>query len=1277
MPYRISPSRIARYFYLGGCERYLRYTSTPKGKRSEHGIPYIQDEAGSGSGRLIDAGYRWEEKVADSILGDKAIIAAAKPGTTISDREHGVAETLNALRDLKAGEYLYQPTIETPLRFYRHYGLDNRLVQFSRCRPDLILCREDESGKRKFQIIDIKASHDIKPSYRVQVACYALILRKVLSASSIDGEVDTTTGGVWLFNEQQPEWFDLSQPIEALETFFRDQLTPILCKPMKDIFWHVGFRCEWCAFFDHCRREADRTRSVSLIPRLTSHAKRFLKDSHWNPTKPVESLTDLKVMLSEPAKSIALNSCGSLRGKSDRLANHVCALETGEIVPHGGSTPMMPRMEHVRIILVLETDPLSGKLYAAGYFRKGGADVFGNDEREEIFVAATPEVTSDILTSFIKVLHQELADLHDHNAHKEWKERRSLQCYLFDHYERWIFSDLLIEVAQNPATAKEAVPLLEHFQNAELFSADYHPCDEKCYPLVVLTSVINETLALPYPFFTRLKDVAEIMQHPDKKIRYEPDETLCFQLSNRIRGDAILKVWDEKNADLLEMIREEVQQRLHAVDGIIDGLRHELRGKLFAWAERFSFPAQWNLKTPELSKLVFAVAHESLSNAMAIKARRSLPWAERLRDEIAIPLRFIGGDHWSLENPITGENIGADGFSSNLIAPNDFRGDMAQMAFNDTYYRDKVWGARGLVRFAGIDKIYRDRSGMVTALDLSIRRGKDQSLFYKGDQAVLYERAVDFLSKRLIRRLQEIDEEPEPEFLSVLLPNDSNYEQKCTRAPLIAPLIPRGTALTVSQKRAVRHFLENELSLIWGPPGTGKTHSLSMGILILAAAHIESGQTLSVAITSLAHAGIENALLKVAQLIPHFDLQEKIGLYKLGHVHLMKAETLPVVSAQGASDLYGRHPVLIIGGTAYALEKAIRKGMKPCDVLVIDEASQLKLPEVALAMMAKKKGGRLLVVGDDMQLPPITGADFPKPENGDPWLMDSIFGFLKSKDTAGKQYTVQLFENFRMNETLTKFPATNIYGDQYRPATNGIAHRRLRLKPRRNSKPPTVEEEFTDWILDPRWPMVLIIVEGVQAAVENPLEAEIVASLAVALRRQMFKEKSRRLYPRTQEGEQAFWTKGLFIVSPHHAQIRAIRRALAKRRRWHATPFVGTVEKLQGQESNCVIASYGVSDVETALFESEFIYNQNRLNVSLTRAKTKCIICLPRPLLAPHIDLLDDEEVMQGMTFMRNLEKFCQAHGEERNFNLDFIGDIGTGKKLTAIRARYSEKKTG
>jgi hypothetical protein len=118
--------------------------------------------------------------------------------------------------------------------------------------------------------------------------------------------------------------------------------------------------------------------------------------------------------------------------------------------------------------------------------------------------------------------------------------------------------------------------------------------------------------------------------------------------------------------------------------------------------------------------------------------------------------------------------------------------------------------------------------------------------------------------------------------------------------------------------------------------------------------------------------------------------------------------------------------------------------------------------------------------------------------------------------------------------------------------------------------------------------------------------------------------------------DQRFFAREVFFVSPHRAQIRAIRRELNARREWTSAPFVDTVDKMQGQEADAVIISYGVSDPEYALMESEFIYSVNRLNVALTRARSKSVVCLPRPLLDGLPRVLELPDASRRLAFMQN-----------------------------------------
>ena len=145
--------------------------------------------------------------------------------------------------------------------------------------------------------------------------------------------------------------------------------------------------------------------------------------------------------------------------------------------------------------------------------------------------------------------------------------------------------------------------------------------------------------------------------------------------------------------------------------------------------------------------------------------------------------------------------------------------------------------------------------------------------------------------------------------------------------------------------------------------------------------------------------------------------------------------------------------------------------------------------------------------------------------------------------------------------------------------------------------------------------------------------------------------------------DRAFFREGVFIVSPHHAQIRAIQQELAGRRQWTWPPFVDTVDKMQGQEADAVIVSYGVADPEFALREAEFIYGLNRLNVALTRARCKCVLCLPRPLLEASPQVLDVEQAAAGLGFMRGLVDAVERRGETQVFE-------GDGVEACVLRVR-------
>src|SRR5262249_36533757 len=151
----------------------------------------------------------------------------------------------------------------------------------------------------------------------------------------------------------------------------------------------------------------------------------------------------------------------------------------------------------------------------------------------------------------------------------------------------------------------------------------------------------------------------------------------------------------------------------------------------------------------------------------------------------------------------------------------------------------------------------------------------------------------------------------------------------------------------------------------------------------------------------------------------------------------------------------------------------------------------------------------------------------------------------------------QLLENFRMNDVLTGFAARLLYGPGYVCGNAAIAARRLSFRPRRGL------DEVLAACLDPDYPLVVVLLGGIRAMRANPIEADLAAQLVVALRDGL---RDRDGKPYADDAD--FFRRGVFIVSPHHAQIRAIQSELASRRKWQTTPFVDTVDRMQGQEAD-------------------------------------------------------------------------------------------------------------
>lgn len=405
--------------------------------------------------------------------------------------------------------------------------------------------------------------------------------------------------------------------------------------------------------------------------------------------------------------------------------------------------------------------------------------------------------------------------------------------------------------------------------------------------------------------------------------------------------------------------------------------------------------------------------------------------------------------------------------------------------------------------------------------------------------------------------------------------------------------------------------------LILGPPGTGKTHALAW----MAAGYLEARRRADLPCRVLVSAFTRNAIINLVEAIAERCQQLQVPP-RVAFVGREPSNPLAAgverLDVDDAADLL-TEDYAVAGMTVWGLSRLIESqgGFTGTffHLTCIDEASQLLLSHGLMAIAGMAENGRILVAGDNKQLPPIRvehDHDFDGRRLG-----SSLYAFMQTAGVAEFPFD----ETFRLNEPLTRFPRDRFYGNCYQSV---VPDRRLTLID-------DWEEGLDDWervALDPEYPICILIHNGPPTGSSNPFEAWIAARLGRLL--------ARRSPPTTDGADDADkWQRRLAIVSPHRAQNALIRNMLAQSSEG-AGAVVETVDRIQGRERDAMIVSYTVADPEFALAEAEFIFSPERLNVTVTRARSKLILIISRRLLEvipSEEELVDKAETLREFVF--------------------------------------------
>ena len=90
--------------------------------------------------------------------------------------------------------------------------------------------------------------------------------------------------------------------------------------------------------------------------------------------------------------------------------------------------------------------------------------------------------------------------------------------------------------------------------------------------------------------------------------------------------------------------------------------------------------------------------------------------------------------------------------------------------------------------------------------------------------------------------------------------------------------------------------------------------------------------------------------------------------------------------------------------------------------------------------------------------------------------------------------------------------------------------------------------------------------------------------------------------------EEGYNASDIAVITPFRKQVRLIRSKAYEVIDREKLPLIDTVERLQGLDVKCIILSFTSSSNGYIKDIVGFLFNRNRLNVMISRAKTKVVI---------------------------------------------------------------------
>lgn len=499
----------------------------------------------------------------------------------------------------------------------------------------------------------------------------------------------------------------------------------------------------------------------------------------------------------------------------------------------------------------------------------------------------------------------------------------------------------------------------------------------------------------------------------------------------------------------------------------------------------------------------------------------------------------------------------------------------------------------------------------------------------------------------------------------------------------------RNSDIAKGQETAVRMSLEQPITFVWGPPGTGKTQTLAK----IAWAHIDKGER--VLMLSYSNVSVDGAILRVTslkndvfpgQLVRYGFPKDKrisehpyLSSYNLAinnYPDLLKRRTQLQAEKKRlekndpkliqvekelneirrelrtAESQCVRNAKFVATTVSKAIvDKEIRNGA--FDVVIFDEASMATIPQIAYAAKLARKN--FVCMGDFRQLPPIVQSSKESPLNAD---IFQYCGITQAVDQGSNHKWLCLLDTqYRMHPEIADFAGRSIYNGLLKSA-NGMTEKREKT---------VMAEPFAGRAME------FVDLSGTMSTCikssddshANVLSAFVTFSLAL----------------------KAAQTQEVGIITPYHAQSRLLHAMVRDVNELEALPHAikcATVHQFQGSEEDVIV--YDAVDCYRLPFPGALIastagrYADRLFNVAMTRLKGK-FICVANGSFMRNKGMSENLMFMQMLKSYRatapmipeiirpndDLEKYYFDFVEKENQVDEFIKDLATARREVRI----------